>query len=98
MADTLTMEYVIQGITSNGREFRPRDWSERLVGAMSCFGPHVRGKDARLQYLCHVRVAIEGTSKCVILDSRLRETEPLAFDFVLRFATDNDLIVNRPGN
>ena len=31
--------------------------------------------------------------KCVILDSRLRDIEPMAFDFVMNFAKDNDLLV-----
>ena len=31
--------------------------------------------------------------KCVVLDSRLREIEPMAFDFVMNFAKDNDLVV-----
>jgi hypothetical protein len=29
----------------------------------------------------------------VILDSRLRDIEPMAFDFVMNFAKDNDLVV-----
>ncbi|MDP9124789.1 MAG: DUF3579 domain-containing protein, partial [Pseudomonadota bacterium] len=27
----------IQGLTLDGRTFRPSDWAERLAGAMSCF-------------------------------------------------------------
>jgi hypothetical protein len=34
-----------------------------------------------------------GDLKCVILDSRLRELEPMAFDFVMNFAKDNNLVV-----
>lgn len=32
-------EVFIQGITQDGRSFRPSDWAERLAGAMSCFRP-----------------------------------------------------------
>ena len=32
-------EVFIQGITRDGRTFRPSDWAERLAGAMSCFRP-----------------------------------------------------------
>ena len=32
-------EVFIQGITKDGRTFRPSDWAERLAGAMSCFRP-----------------------------------------------------------
>jgi hypothetical protein len=93
MADTPPTEYFIQGITSNGRKFRPSDWSERLAGVMSCYGPGARGPNARLQYSHYVRPTLLGDLKCVILDSRLRDIEPMAFDFVMNFAKDNDLLV-----
>ena len=32
-------EVFIQGITSDGRTFRPSDWAERLAGVMSSFRP-----------------------------------------------------------
>jgi hypothetical protein len=41
----------------------------------------------------YVRPTMIGDLKCVILDSRLRDIEPMAFDFVLNFAKDNDLLV-----
>jgi hypothetical protein len=93
MADTPPTEYFIQGITSNGRKFRPSDWSERLAGVMSCYGPGARGPNARLQYSHYVRPTLIGDVKVVIVDSRLRDIEPMAFDFVMNFAKDNDLLV-----
>ncbi|MGN6669325.1 MAG: DUF3579 domain-containing protein, partial [Trinickia sp.] len=48
------------------------------------------GPNARLQYSQYVRPTLLGDLKCVILDSRLRELEPMAFDFVMNFAKDND--------
>ncbi|MFW9621480.1 MAG: DUF3579 domain-containing protein, partial [Macromonas sp.] len=30
-------EVLIQGVTSNGKTFRPSDWAERLAGVMSQF-------------------------------------------------------------
>ena len=32
-------QFFIQGVTQDGRTFRPSDWSERLAGAMSSFRP-----------------------------------------------------------
>jgi hypothetical protein len=95
MAEAAPTEYFIQGITSTGKKFRPSDWSERLAGVMSCFGPSPGGKgpNAYLQYSLYVRPTLIGDLKCVILDSRLRDIEPMAFDFVLNFAKDNDLLV-----
>ncbi|MBB5500490.1 DUF3579 domain-containing protein [Paraburkholderia sp. MM5384-R2] len=94
MAEAAPIEYFIQGITSTGKRFRPSDWSERLAGVMSSFGPGVRkGPNAYMQYSLYVRPTMIGDLKCVILDSRLRDIEPMAFDFVMNFAKDNDLLV-----
>ncbi|PLZ01175.1 hypothetical protein CY652_16625 [Burkholderia sp. WAC0059] len=95
MAETPPTEYFIQGITTNGKKFRPSDWSERLAGVMSCFGPGVKGRgpNAHLQYSLYVRPTMIGDLKCVVLDSRLRDIEPMAFNFVMNFAKDNDLLV-----
>jgi hypothetical protein len=85
----------IQGITREGRTFRPSDWAERLAGAMSSFRPGgARPGIGRLigySPYCVPRV-VEG-QKCVIVDERLRGVEPMAWDFVMNFARDNDLRV-----
>ena len=94
MAESVPTEYFIQGITSNGKKFRPSDWSERLAGVMSMFGPGVKkGPNAYMQYSVYLRPTMFDDLKCVILDSRLRDIEPMAFDFVMNFAKDNDLLV-----
>ena len=85
----------IQGITREGRTFRPSDWAERLAGAMSSFRPggSTGGIGAFIGYspYCFPRV-IDGV-KCVIVSEELREVEPMAWDFVMNFARDNDLQV-----
>lgn len=93
MADASRTEYFIQGITKSGKRFRPSDWSERLCGVMSSFGPGATGPNAKLKYSLYVRPVMLGDVKAVIVDSRLREIEPMAFDFVMNFARDNDLVV-----
>lgn len=83
----------IQGVTRDGRNFRPSDWAERLAGAMSCFRPGgIKGRaGAHIGYspLCVPRV-VAGI-KCVIVSEALRDVEPMAWDFVMNFARDNDL-------
>jgi hypothetical protein len=97
MADEAPTEFFIQGVTSNGKTFRPSDWSERLAGVMSSFGPlasaNARGPNAHLRYSLYVRPTMIGDLKCVVLDSRLKDIEPMAFNFVMNFAKDNDLLV-----
>ena len=84
----------IQGITSDGRTFRPSDWAERLAGVMSSFRPGGAQPGSHLNYSpwC-IPTVIEGV-KCVIVNRELRDYEPMAWDFVLNFAKDNDLTVS----
>ncbi len=88
-------EVFILGLTLEGRAFRPSDWAERLAGAMSSFRPGgVRGGiGAHIGYspLCVPNV-VNGI-KCVIVNEELKALEPMAWDFVMNFARDNQLQV-----
>jgi len=88
-------QYYIQGTTRQGRSFRPSDWAERLAGAMACFGPGgaAGGPGAHLGYSPYCVPRIVAGMRCVMVDERLREIEPMAWDFVMNFARDNDLPV-----
>jgi hypothetical protein len=87
-------EFFIQGITSDGRAFRPSDWAERLCGVMSHFRPEGSGgRNAHLKYSPYVRPTVLDGVKSVLVNEQLREIEPLAYHFVLDFARDNDLQV-----
>ncbi|AWI52838.1 hypothetical protein DEH84_04935 [Aquabacterium olei] len=88
-------EIFIQGVTSDGRTFRPSDWAERLAGAMSCFRPGARnmGPGAHIGYSPYCVPTSMGKVKCVVVNEALRELEPMAWDFVMNFARDNDLQV-----
>ena len=85
----------IQGVTRDGRPFRPSDWAERLAGAMSSFRPggSEAGIGAFIGYspLCVPRQF--GPLRGVLVSAELREIEPMAWDFVMNFARDNDLQV-----
>ena len=85
----------IQGITLDGRTFRPSDWAERLAGAMSSFRPGgtVGGPGAHIGYSPYCVPRVINGVKCVIVNEALREIEPMAWDFVMNFARDNGLQV-----
>jgi hypothetical protein len=88
-------QYTIRGITTEGRTFRPSDWSERLAGAMSSFRPGggAGGIGAYIGYSPYcVPQVIDGV-KCVLVNEALRGIEPMAWDFVMNFARDNQLAV-----
>ena len=88
-------EVFIPGITSSGRPFRPSDWAERLAGAMSCFRPGGArgGPGAHIGYSPYCVPTTLGDVKCVVVNEALRKLEPMAWDFVMNFARDNDLQV-----
>ena len=97
MPAPIPREFFIQGVTLAGKTFRPSDWSERLAGALSSFRPkngalgNAIGAHIGYSPYCVPRV-IEGI-KCVIVSEALRELEPMAWDFVMHFARDNELQV-----
>lgn len=84
--------FVIVGLTSEGKRFRPSDWAERLCGIMSQFG-----SDHKMRYSPYVQPGPdENGAKTVRVDARLYDIEPLAYHFLLNFAEDNDLQLRFP--
>ena len=87
-------EVFIRGITRDGRTFRPSDWAERLAGVMAQFRPGgAGGLGGHIAYSpwC-VPTTLDG-AKCVVVNRALRDHEPMAWDFVMGFARDNELQV-----
>jgi hypothetical protein len=86
MPEPAIVEFVIQGVTLDGKPFRPSDWAERLCGVMAAFG-----RDQRMQYSPYVHPINAGGVRCVVVDVRLEQVEPMAYRFLLSFAKDNEL-------
>jgi hypothetical protein len=82
------VEFVIRGVTTEGKPFRPSDWAERLCGVMAAFG-----NDHRMQYSPFVHPVTANGVRCVVVDVRLEELEPMAYRFLVSFAKDNELQV-----
>ena len=94
-ANPTAKQVFIQGVTRGGRTFRPSDWAERLAGVMSQFRPG--GGSSRIgSHLAYspwcVPTVVNGI-KVVIVHTDLRDAEPMAWDFCMNFAKDNDLQV-----
>jgi hypothetical protein len=91
MVSPTAKQVFIQGVTHSGRTFRPSDWAERLAGVMSSFRPGGAQPGSHLSYSpwC-VPTTINGI-KCVVVSTDLREAEPMAWDFCMNFARDNEL-------
>ena len=91
MAPSSAKQLFIQGVTRDGRTFRPSDWAERLCGVMSPFRPGGARPGTHLSYSPWCVPTVINGIKCVIVSSELRGYEPMAWDFVVNFAKDNDL-------
>lgn len=77
---------IIKGVTNQGRRFRPSDWAQRLATAVARQGPGRR-------IVFHPRVhltSVDGVS-AVAVERDLEEEDPMLFEFLTKFARNNDL-------
>lgn len=87
---TATEKVIIKGITKDGGKFRPSDWAERLCGAVASYGP-----GRRIIFHPQVKLASLEGIKCVLIDAQLEEDDIMLFEFLLEFAEDNQLQVEK---
>ena len=80
--------WVIRGVTDDGRKLRPSDWIERLSSTLASFGV-----DQRLQYSKAVAPCTIDGEKCLVVARNLQEMNPVAYDFVMGFAESNQLSI-----
>lgn len=78
----MAVEFVIVGITVDGRAFRPGDWAQRLCRVMAAFG----GSPFAYPITAN-------SVPCVVVDARLESIEPMAYRFLVNFVKDNGLQV-----
>jgi hypothetical protein len=88
--------FIIRGKTLSGRPFRPSDWAERLAGVLAPYRPGYRASAAPTMvhgFSPYAQPTVSEGLKCVVVDSRIRQLEPMAWDFVCGFARDNQLVM-----
>ncbi|WP_115711258.1 DUF3579 domain-containing protein [Legionella sainthelensi] len=77
---------IIEGITDQGKTFRPSDWAERMSGTLASF------KNSRIRYSPLLRPSVNSEGyQCVLLDPKLKESSPLLYQSILDFAKANNL-------
>ena len=86
MTEKKTSKIVIEGITKEGKQFRPSDWAERMSGALSSFKGQRIHYDPRL-----VPMTNPDGNKCVLLDPALEESNPGLYQSIIEFAKKNQL-------
>lgn len=85
-----TEKVIIRGLTLAGGKFRPSDWAERLCGAVASYGP-----GRRIIFHPNVKLASLDGVKCVVIDAELETEDEMLFEFLMDFATDNQLQTDR---
>lgn len=86
MAEIENKTIVIEGITPQGKTFRPSDWAERMSGSMASF------KNSRIHYSPLLQPSVNSKgNRCVLLDPKLKETSPLIYQSIIDFAKANNL-------
>ena len=77
---------VIEGVTENGRKFRPSDWVERFAGNAASFGP-----DHRLHYSPYIKPTVYNGVKGLLVHPELREEWPDLYRQLVEFTEANNL-------
>ena len=86
-------QYLIRGITQSGTIFRPSDWAERLCSTLAFCGTKNPPGSNTPKYSPYVVPALVDNIRCVVIDPEVQNIEPLAWEFALNFAQDNNLVV-----
>ncbi len=89
---------IIEGITLDGAVFRPSDWIERLIDTLSSYGEDRRtrngpyhGTERRHRRVGFLQAQMIDGRKCLVVDTRLRDANPIAYRFLLEFIQNNRL-------
>lgn len=84
--DTPSDKILIEGVTSEGKKFRPSDWHERMSGKLATF------KNSRIKYSPMLQPSVNKKgNQCVLLDPSLKLTNPELYESILNFAKHNQL-------
>ena len=76
---------IIEGVTNEGAPFRPSNWAERMSGQLSTFKKH------KIRYSPMLQPSIKDGNKCVVLDPKLKKSNPKLYQSILDFAQKNNL-------
>lgn len=79
--------FIIRGITTKGTPFRPSDWADRLAGAFAVIDPN-----NRTNYSPYVQPTTLSGIRCVVVNKKLKDSDPNAYRFLQNFAQSNELL------
>ena len=89
-----TIEIIIQGLTREGKPFRPSDWVDRMCSSYATFGD-----DRKLRYSPYLKPEMMDGVRCLAVDLKLKDSNPEGFEELMQFATENNLnVLDTEGN
>ncbi|MDM5147457.1 DUF3579 domain-containing protein [Candidatus Persebacteraceae bacterium Df01] len=78
---------IIKGQTTDGKKFRPSDWCDRLYSTLHALDPEEY--DNCIQY---VRLVNYSDGKCILVDTSLKASSNMLYNFFMRFVDSNNLV------
>jgi hypothetical protein len=81
-----TVEIFVQGLTKDGKQFRPSDWVDRMCSSFATFG-----ENRKLRYSPYLRPEVLNGVRCLAVDMKLKDVNPEGFEHVMLFANENQL-------
>lgn len=82
-------KYIIEGVTEEGRKFRPSDWIDRIASMGASYSHR------RLVYSDLLHPELYKGQKCLIIDTELEIKDPGMFRYVMNFVQSNSLRVTK---
>ena len=77
---------IIEGVDADSGEiFRPSNWAERMSESMSTFNKR------RIHYSPLLQPTTQNGHQCVVLDPKLKASNPVLYQSILDFAKNNHL-------
>lgn len=78
-------KYIIEGVTEDGRKFRPSDWIDRVSSMGASY------EMQRLVYSDMLHPELYEGQKCLMIDMALEQQNPGMFQYVMNFIKSNHL-------
>ena len=89
-----TTEIFVQGLTRDGKPFRPSDWVDRMCSSFATFG-----ENRKLRYSPYLRPEVLNGVRCLAVDMQLKDINPEGFEQLMQFADENQLnMLNEAGD
>ena len=86
LAETSNQHIIIEGLTREGKPFRPSDWVDRTCSSYATFG-----SNKKLVYSPYLKPVLVNGVRCLEVNMKLKVIKPEGFEQLIQFANENNL-------